>query len=341
MNKVKVGLILCLVIASACKPAAEAPASPVMVTQEKISTDLAKTNATTPETKASTPEISAPELAVGPAPEPLPVPVLPPRASPADFPLVVNTVIEKQYYLPGQPVQITVSITNVGPEIVTFKQFPPEITATADENNRVIHIADAGNESFELKPKDRAVYKLAWDQRNDMGAEVPTGWYLITVANVYFTRENGRSTLANWGDQRIDIQPSYPQGTLIKDLDPNLSQIKNGNNVTLRHVSLTENGSAFSFFCIPANYNYGGQVSNAAATAEYTVNGTTRSAGFAGYGDDTSRGIRLEWGQNNPLQIVPKDAEEIIFSITSIVISTYDRKSIDLGGPWEFKIPLQ
>ena len=285
--------------------------------------------------------IYTPILTVEPAPKPLPAAVLVPHATVADFPLVVNTVIEKHYYLPGQPVKITVYITNIGPENITFRQFPPEITVESDEDGSRFDIAGAGNESFELQHEFRAVYELTWNQKNTSGTQVRTGWYLVTVANVYFTRESGRSTLANWGDQRIDIQPSYPQGVWIKNMEPGISQCVNGNNVTLNQVSLTQNGSTFTFFCTPANYFYGGRVSNAQAIGLLTINGTTRSAGFAGYGDDTPHWIRLVWGGNNPLEIVPKDLDEITFTITSIIISTYDQQSFNLVGPWVFKIPLQ
>lgn len=285
---------------------------------------------------------TAPSFIVGPAPLPLPSPILPPRATPADFPLAVNTVIEKQYYLPGQPVKMTVYITNVGPDNVTFAQFPPEITITADEDGKEVTLAKAGADSYQLKPSFMVTYNLTWNQHGENGIQVPTGWYLVTVANVNFVRgDPPRGTKANWGDQRIDIQPSYSQGVLVRDIHPNLSQVVNGNNVTLRHISLTENGSGFEFFCFPDSYNYSRQISNVEATAEYIINGTTRNAGFAGYGDDTTNGIRLVWGGNNPLQIVPKDAKEITFTINSIVVSTYEHKQIDLGGPWLFKIPLQ
>ncbi|MDO8578710.1 MAG: hypothetical protein Q7R50_05975 [Dehalococcoidales bacterium] len=277
---------------------------------------------------------------IGPAPLPLPFPILPPHATPADFPLVVNTVIEKQYYLPGQPVKMTVRITNVGPDNVTFYKFPPEITITADEDGHQVILAEAGSDSFQLKPSFMMTYNLTWDQHGENGTQVPTGWYLVTVANVNFVRGNPpRGTLANWGDQRIDIQPSYPQGILVKDIHPNLSQVSLGNNVTLQRVSLSDNGSIFYFFCLPKGY--GEHPSSVIAIGEYTINGNTKSAGFAGYGDDMSNGIKLVWGENNPLEIVPKDAKEITFKITSIVENMYNGPPIDLGGPWEFKIPLQ
>lgn len=329
-NKLHLGLS---VLGAACLLSGQFACAP------PVSTISPASNAT-----KSTPaqNTTAPAFTVGPAPLPLPSPILPPRATTTDFPLVVNTVIEKQYYLPGQPVKMTVYITNVGPDNVTFAQFPPEITITADEDGKEVTLAKAGADSYQLKPSFMMTYNLTWNQHDENGIQVPTGWYLVTVANVNFVRgDTPRGTKANWGDQRIDIQPSYPQGVLVRDIHPNLLQVVNGNNVTLRHISLTENGSGFEFFCVPDNYVYSRQVSNVEATATYTINGTTRSAGFAGYGDDTTNGIRLVWGENNPLQIVPKDAREINFTINSIVVSTYEHKQIDLGGPWVFKIPLQ
>lgn len=128
---------------------------------------------------------------------------------------------------------------------------------------------------------------------------------------------------------------------LVKDINPNLSGVVNGNNVTLQQVSLTQNGSSFTFICIPADYSYAANITSVDAAAEYTINGTTRSAGTAGYGDDTSRWIKLVWGGNYPLTIVPKDVNEITFTITSISVKTVDTPPFSLGGPWIFKIPLQ
>ena len=285
--------------------------------------------------------VTAAALTIEPAPLPLPSPVLPPHATVDNFPLVVSITTEKQYYFPNQPVRITVTITNVGSGNVTVRQFPPEITAIADETNAVINLAKPGAESFELKRGFRATYNLTWDQQNGIGEQVPPGWYQIGLSNLNFVRENGDASSFSDQSARIEIQPFYPQGVWVGEINPGVSKVMNSNNVTLQHVSLSAAGSTFSFLVLPNSFNYSRQVSNVEATAVYNIKGSTIDAGFAGYYDDMTNGIRLVWGGNYPLQVVPKEATEITFTINSIVLTTYAHNRIDLGGPWEFKLPLQ
>jgi hypothetical protein len=280
----------------------------------------------------------AKETAPAPAPEPspMPAPMLPPviERPPglADRPLQVTTVPEEAHYLPAQTIKIRIDFTNIGPEAITLSQFPPEIQmlSRADE---MVRLFRAGAEELQLEPGATATYNLAWDQRDENGAQVSPGWYLVDVKNVYYVRGSPpRATRANFGDTYVYIQ--YPQGAIEKTIEPNQSQTVSGITITLERVELSAEGARFYAFVIPPGYTPSQPVPMVmtAVHARYFFDGITKDAGLSGWGarDD---GIKLIWGApDRPLDSIPSDAQELTFTITRFG---------DTEGPWEFKIPLE
>jgi hypothetical protein len=270
------------------------------------------------------------------APSPAPGPPVPRPAPPPPF--ESSVVPEEAHYLPGKPIEVKLSITNTSSDIIAMSQYPPEIRVTPWQDRDRILASRAGDaQPLEVNPGDMVTVEFTWDQKNAEGEQVPPGWYAVTFTDISITQ----------GDRRITYNPGaavlvrYPQGAMEKSLDLNQSRTVNGVTVTLERIELTADGASFNAFFVAPGYTpppTGPGLSpvpppmNVTARAEYSFDGATRNAGFAGYRTEGD-GIGLVWG-NVPhrLDPVPSDAKELNFIITKL--------GDDWEGPWEFKVPL-
>ncbi len=285
-----------------------------------------------PPTPGPVPTIPAP-----PTETPVPAPVVPRPAPPP--PYEVRVVPEEAHYLPGEPVEIKLSITNVSSETITMSPYPPEIVVTPGlDYDWVLFSQTGGTEEKELRPGETATVEFVWDQKDNTGKQVPPGWYNVRSRNITVRQEGSRGTFTP--GTRVLIQ--YPQGVMEKSFDVNQSQTVNGITITLERVELTADSSRFYFFFIPPGYTASPTHlgmppmpppdSVTASGAEYTVGGITKNAGDAGF-NTKGDGIRLVWTVGpGKLDPVPSDAREITFTITQLN---------DRQGPWKFRIPLQ
>ncbi len=278
-------------------------------------------------TEPALPTTPAPPPTVVPGPSPLP-------------PFEVRVVPEEAHYLPGEPVEIRLSITNVSSETITLRPYPQEIRVTPGlDYDQVLFSQDGGTQEKELRPGETATVEFAWDQKDKTGKQVPPGWYNVRSGDITAT-QGGSSVTTFTPGTRVLIQ--YPQGAMEKSFDLNQSQTVNGITVTLERIELTADSSRFYFFFIPPGYTapptgpglpeMPPPDSVTASRAEYTIGGITKNAGNAGF-NTKDNGIKLVWtvgpGRLDP---IPSDAKEIIFRVTQLN---------DRQGPWEFKIPLQ
>ncbi len=279
--------------------------------------------ATTPAPTTAVPRPTAP---------PLPLPAPPP-------PFEAHAVPEEARYLPGQPVEVKLSLTNVSLTPITLDQYPPEIRVTPRINinfTPIVFSVPGGTQPRELKPNETVSIDFTWDQKDNAGKQVQPGWY-----NVIFGEITARQ-----GDTRYTFNPGayvliqYPQGTIEKSFDLNQSQTVNGITVTLERVELTADSSSFYLFFIPRGYTPPPTGSGLPpmpptmpimAKAEYSIGGLIKYAGTAGF-NTRGDGIKLVWRSGpGKLDPIPSDAKELTFSITIIN---------DWQGPWEFKIQL-
>lgn len=120
-------------------------------------------------------------------------------------------------------------------------------------------------------------------------------------------------------------------------IELNQTRTANGLSITLEQVVLRAEGIVFFVFTTPPDYSLPQKFQGpmppgmAPAVAEYTTDGITRYAGDA-EATFLENGIRLTWGYSQPsLEMVPGDATELVFTITSFG---------DWQGPWEFIVPL-
>ncbi len=272
--------------------------------------------------KASTPTSPIP------TPTPAPMPAPPP-------PFEVSVVPEEAYYLPGEPVEVKFSLTNVSSEAITLEPYLAEIQVTPRlDYDRVLLSVAGGTQTLEINPGDTVTQEFTWDQKDTGGNQVSPGWY-----NVSF------SITVRQGDTRIGFNPGarvlvqYPQGAMEKNLDVNQSQTVNGITVTLQRIELTSTGMLVYAFNTPPGYSLPpGQRLPAPSMmftieAECTVDGGAfKKAGSSGI-RPLENGVLHVWGgEPANLDPVPSDAKELTFTITKLG---------DTEGPWEFRIPLE
>ncbi len=283
------------------------------------------------------PEITIP-APTEPTPTPAPSPEPPPPMPAPPPPFERSVVPEEARCLPGESIDVTLSLTNTSANPMTLELWPPEIRVTPrlDWNDTLFSTA-SGTESRVMAPGEKVSLDYTWDQKNFAGEQVPPGWYNILFGEI--TIRYGNSSTSFTPGSRVLIQ--YPQGATENSFDLNQSQTVNGITVTLERVDLTADGSNFHFFFIPPGYTApptGHGLSpmpptmSVMAKAEYSVGGITKYAGTAGF-NTKGNGIKLVWGGGpGKLDPVPSDAQELIFIITQLN---------NWEGPWEFKVPLE
>lgn len=244
----------------------------------------------------------------------------------------MSVVPEEAYFLPGEPVEVKLSLTNISSDTITISPYPPEIRVTPWlDHDQVLSFRAGGTQPLEIRPGDTITLEFTWDQKDKEGKQVPSGWYAITFKDINITQGDRRTTF-NPG-ARILIQ--YSQGAVEKSLDLNQSQEVNGITVTLQRIELTSTGMTVYAFNAPPGYSLPpGQPGPAPsfwvhAEAEYSIDGgSVKQAGSSGI-RFLDNGVLHVWENLDP---VPSDARELTFTLTRLG---------DWEGPWEFKVPLE
>jgi len=255
---------------------------------------------------------------------PVPLPAPPP-------PFQVSAMPEEAHYLPGEPVEVKFSITNISSDPVTFDLYPPEIQVRSVSQDEVVFSIPSGTQPLEIKPGGTITLEFSWDQKDKDGKQVPPGWYFDPFSGY------GMNVPA-W----ILIQ--HPQGAMEKTIEPNESQTVNGITVTLERIELTSSGMMVYAFGTLSGYPVPPGISTTTysmehVSAEYSVDGgIVKQAGSPGM-QYLENGTRLIWDRH--VDPIPSDAKELIFRIGTITLRFAPDKPDELVvGPWEFRIPL-
>jgi hypothetical protein len=283
-----------------------------------------------------------------PAPEPTPPPMPVPAPLPAPPPpFAVGVVPEEAQYLPGEPIEVELSLGNISSDPITLDPYPPQIQVKPQNQDEVVFSVAAGSQALEIKPGDTITLDFTWDQKGTEGNQVSPGWYNIIFGDITVRQGNSGYTF----NPGAHVLVQYPQGAMEKTIELNQSQTVDGITVILERIVLMDEGSAFYVFFIPPGYTPAPPLAPGVqppppgiiARAEYSVSGITWNAGLAGFGtrDD---GMKLVWGgypdenlepvhgHADYLNPIPADAGELTFTITQLN---------DWEGPWEFRIPLE
>jgi len=250
-------------------------------------------------------------------------------------PFQSSLIPEEAHYLPGEKVEVTLSIANTSGDNMTISHYPPEVQVSPWlDREQVLSSRPGGTQPLEVRAGETVTQDFAWDQKDSQGQQASPGWYAVSFRDMNIT-QGDRGTMSH-PTARVLIQ--HPQGAVEKTIDLNQEQTVNGITVTLERIELMVDGARFSTFFIPPAYTpppAGPGLPPApvvTARAEYSFSGVTRNAGTAGFSTKDS-GMRLVWGIGmHKLDPVPSDATELVFTITQLN---------DWQGPWEFRIPLE
>ena len=275
-----------------------------------------------------------PAPALAPASRPAPAP----RPAPSP-PFEESVTPEDAHYLPGELIEVRLTITNVSAETITFSPYPPQIRVTPRMDfDRTLFLVAGGTQPREVSPDETITFDFAWDQKDSQGQQASPGWYAVSFRDMNIT-QGDRGTMFH-STARVLIQ--HPQGAVEKTIDLNQEQTVNGITVTLERIELNSSGMTVYAFNNPPGYNLPpGQTAPAPsmwiqAEAEYSTDGgAVKKAGSSGI-RFLDNGIRHTWNNLDP---APKDAKELIFRI--LRLSEGGTPGQGFEGPWEFKVPLE
>lgn len=192
----------------------------------------------TPTTVPATTPIPTSTPTPTPLPLPTPTPVPGITATPWVLPFRVTT--DRTHYLPGEMVEIQMSLQNTRGDIIRIPSFPPEVAIIHSITGEKVRTFPPGNE-IELKPGETVSYTLKWDQRDENGREVNPGRYYVDVGVVGLEDR----FLTGFGGTHREIIISYPQGALNGTLKLNASRTSNGATVVLEKIEFSPSGVKF------------------------------------------------------------------------------------------------
>lgn len=254
-------------------------------------------------------------------------------------PLFQGTVVpDEATYLPGERVDVRLSLTNTSLDTITISSYPSEIqVAPFRDRDQILFSRAGGTQPLDIKPGDTATLEFTWDQKDSEGKQVPAGWYAVTFKDINVIQGDRRNTI----NPGAAVLIQYPQGAMEKTIELEQSRRANGVTVTLERVELTTTGMTVYAFGMLPNYKPPPAVSPFIRVfAEFSLNGDAiKPAGSAGQ-QYFENGTRFIWRRY--IDPVPSDAKELTFSITSITLRSDPGKADRLvEGPWEFAVSLQ
>lgn len=232
----------------------------------------------------------------------------------------------------GEAVAIDVEIAANRDQTLTVRPLPPELSIVADEGGRTVRTIAAGDTEAEIAPGSSVHEVIIWDQLDDAGKQVAPGWYGIRSSPVEVSGDFGITYQDLPPLPRVLVQ--YPQGTMEKLIEPNLTATDAGLDLTLERIVLHAQGVVFSVFTgetegIVDEDGQTGIINVMPAPARYAADGVVIQATQARI-DATENGVRLTWDQQHFMP-VPADATELV-----IVVSGLGQRQ----GRWEFRVPL-
>lgn len=255
--------------------------------------------------------------ATPPPSTPHPSPIEPP----ARF-IQMGASFDKEVYLPGEPVNMEISFSNITAEPYEISPFPPVVEVMkAGTIDDVVYGFSAGPAAETLQPGETVKRVLAWDQTDDRGQPVPWGQY-------YFLVPHGGTLEDSKILGGVFILP--PEGVIEQTISLNQSKTAGGITFTLQKVELTASGPRFYTFNADFDEPERPPAFNT-ILGQYSLDGgPVREAGpvFVVGGGSELDGYDYVWFMSIP---VPKGTKEITFVITSFG---------EWEGPWEFHIPL-
>lgn len=248
-------------------------------------------------------------------------------------PFEVAVVPKEAHVLPGEPIAVELSFTNLSANPLVLEQYPFEIQVAAGyQHDQLLYSVDGGTQSLEIPPQATINQSFTWDQTDAAGKQTSPGWYDITFTDIVIRQESASYSF----NPGASVLIQYPQGAMEKTFNVEQSVTANGITFQLESVELKSTGITIKGLSMIPGYNLpSGQPGPSPdfwvnAEAEYSIDGgSPKPAGFSGI-RFLETGVYHIW--DNKLNPVPSDAGELTLRITRLG---------DQTGPWEFRIPLQ
>lgn len=295
------------------------------------------------------------------------LPGQPPTGREKVYSVEIDLVPSKTIYLPGETVQMALTLTNASMgevEPVYVSPLPPGINIVIPNDSagtakpgtreyyekitgsRIVKTLAAGTGEKKLAAGEKVTYDLTWDQKDEDGNQAAPGWYFYE-SNINVRMESSDDSFGSGVRERAFLI-QYPQGAMEKVIELNQfvtavslplevdGATKQGDiTFTLKRVDLSQERSSFLILVSSpdsplSNYKYGW--ANIDMDARYDVDGVTKELS-AEKRQFTNEGMEMMFGYGNSyLDPVPDDARELTFTITRLG---------DWQGPWEFKVALE
>lgn len=298
--------------------------------EPSATTPLQPTYTTTPAPTATTPAPTVqPTTTMAPTvAEPGEETTIPSTTEPSPTQLPAKSVsltaaFDKETYLPGEPVTVEVTFTNITGGPLLFSPFPPSFEVYSfGGSGAVVYTFPPGDSSLAVPKGNSVTHTIVWDQRDAQGRQVPCGQYIFSVP-AGGTLEDSRAVGS------VYILP--PEGVIERTIDVNESLTVGGVAITLEKIELTRSGPRF--YAFSADYrDPGPPLSLETFRAGYSLDGgpiiETRPVAAIGGGPGVD-GYQYVWFMSVP---VPSGTRELTFIVTRFG---------DIEGPWEFTISLE
>jgi len=250
-------------------------------------------------------------------------------------PVDVQVKLSAEHYTPGQTVQFDLTYTDVLDRPITIHSFPPSTSILKPETLQRLRSLPGGTDTVVLKKGEHITRSWEWDQRDDTGAQVANGRYLVGIHELLVDEGT-----IGWGpppNQFIVI--GDPAGNLVRTVEPGTRVDVGGAAIILDRIEFTAAQTNIYARAIPPGYDFPGARDEGAAmppmsvmpfqpAATYSVDGSPpRSAGGGGF-NPRRHDLTLIW----TFDPVSATARTLTFTVTTI--GKWD-------GPWQFTIPLQ
>jgi len=98
--------------------------------------------------------------------------------------ITADASTDKGAYLPGEEVNITVSLTNTTAQPMTIEHYPPILSLMNSESRQTVYTFRAGTGAVTLEPDETVEFDLTWDQTDYRGDSAAAGNYYLELEEI-------------------------------------------------------------------------------------------------------------------------------------------------------------
>lgn len=163
------------------------------------------------------------EASTSPPSEPIQTNI-PPKGPAPGIELGLEASTDKVDYLPGEQVEIKLSVHNPTSLPVIVSPFPPEIEILSEANQQLIRSFIPESNEVQFEGDETKTFSLTWDQKDTDGNQVVPGYYQVNVVIIHAWLASGEGGRTGIGKTPTHIFIKHPQGAMEKIIEVNQSQ---------------------------------------------------------------------------------------------------------------------